>query len=171
MHRSIRKLQTLMHFTNEMGKLSTCKRYTVGATVVPPDFSNVWSIGYNGPPMGQNNDSCRNTPGSCGCVHAEINALMKLSIHRGGIMLCGTCPCERCAGAIVNSWGMRHTVGAVVYCLPYQTKGVDTDGANDGLRVLATGGVMTARFDDLLSETYHDSYMKQIREHLGETRG
>lgn len=97
------KLDVLKRFAIDLANLSHCKRLKVGCIIFPPDFSAIYSIGYNGPPSGLPNDNCYAIPGECGCVHAEANALIKLGNVKDAIMLATTAPCIHCAGLIVNS--------------------------------------------------------------------
>lgn len=90
-------------FATDLSTLSTCKRAQVGCVVFPRDFSEVLAIGYNGPPRGLSHDRCNGMPGRCGCVHAEANAIAKLSTReRDLVMLSTTSPCTSCASLIVN---------------------------------------------------------------------
>lgn len=104
--------------------MSRCKRLQVGAVIIRPDMSEVLGIGYNGPSAGVDNESCRGGEGSCGCIHAEANALIKLRTGGNGLVLLSTdSPCEHCAGLILNTGGR---IGAVVYGRAYRDRtGVD----------------------------------------------
>lgn len=103
MTRRDQKLRIFADFARSLSSLSTCRRASVGCVVVTPTLTEVLSVGYNGPPAGVSNDSCRTDVGECGCVHAEANALVKLKTERVGLLLvCTTSPCERCAGLVVN---------------------------------------------------------------------
>lgn len=122
MTRHDQKLRVFVEFAERLATLSTCKRAQVGCIVVTPDFSEVLSIGYNGPPVGRVNDACRDEIGNCGCVHAEANAIAKLSDRRDSILICTTGPCESCAGLIAN----RKTIREVHYVSEYRyTIGLD----------------------------------------------
>jgi len=102
-NRYIDKLQVFTELATSLAHLSRCSRKQVGAVVVPADLSNVLAIGYNGPPAGEPNDSCRGDEGSCGCIHSEANALVKLSASSKDLILVTTLsPCEHCAGLILN---------------------------------------------------------------------
>lgn len=118
-----RKLKIFVEFARSLGSLSTCRRASVGCVVVTPTLTEVLSIGYNGPPAGLPNDSCRSEVGDCGCVHAESNALVKLRTETSGLlMICTTSPCERCAGLVVNCG----RVSEVLYLEEYRDRsGVD----------------------------------------------
>lgn len=100
----------------DLAQLSTCKRAKVGCVVVPDDLSMVYSIGYNGPPAGEPNDSCTGEQGRCGCVHAEANAVVKLGPVTEAVLVCTTAPCLACAGLIVNC----RKIHCVVYGLAYR---------------------------------------------------
>lgn len=117
------KLKLLTDFTTQLATLSVCKRKQVGCIVVPEDFTRVLAIGYNGPPAGLPNDLCSATEGACGCIHAEMNALLKLSItERTLLMLTTLSPCKLCAGMIINS----QQVKSVLYKIEHS----DTSGNN-----------------------------------------
>lgn len=109
--RLLHKLQTFLRFAFDLSRLSTCKRAQVGCLIVPHDFSEVLSIGINGPSRGRANNACTNVPKNCGCVHAEANALAKLTSKVPSIALCTCAPCVRCAGVILNV----KTIEAVVF--------------------------------------------------------
>jgi deoxycytidylate deaminase len=103
--RLILKTRVMWRFCRSLSKLSTCKRENShnGCIVYPQDFSEILAIGYNGQPAGLPNDECRDTEGGCGCIHAEANAVAKLSTHRENlILMCTMSPCELCAGLIIN---------------------------------------------------------------------
>lgn len=99
--RDFKKLETFVKFTSEIAELSTCKRAKVGAVIIKVDFTQVLSIGYNGPASGLDNDSCNGLVGNCGCCHAETNALIKL--QSPGVLLLTMSPCVLCAAYICNS--------------------------------------------------------------------
>lgn len=102
------KLKLFADFANRLANLSTCRRRSVGCVMCPPDFTAVWAIGYNGPRRGAPNDSCQDTEGSCGCAHAELNAVQKLwPLPDPVVMVCTVTPCVMCANAIVNSGRVR----------------------------------------------------------------
>ena len=98
-----KKRLVFAQFATDLASLSSCKRAQVGAVVFPRDFSEVVAIGYNGPPRGLSHDRCNGEPGRCGCVHAEANAIAKLSTRETDlVMLCTTSPCVQCASLIIN---------------------------------------------------------------------
>jgi deoxycytidylate deaminase len=107
------KLRAFMACARSLGQLTTCRRKPCGALLLPPDFSEILAIGYNGPPAGLPNDSCPGTEG-CGCYHAEENCLVKARRHSAtGLTLVVTrAPCEHCAGLILNSRAVARVVWA-----------------------------------------------------------
>lgn len=86
---------------------STCIRARVGCVITNADKTQVLSIGYNGQARGLQNHCQSVFPGECGCLHAEINALIKA---HGPVLYCTTLPCPNCATAIINA-GVKE-----VYC-------------------------------------------------------
>lgn len=117
MDRFEQKLLVFAQFATDLADLSKCKRRKVGCVVIPSDFSEVLAIGYNGPPKGLPNEMCSAETGDCGCVHAEANAIAKLSTRDKGLkLLCTTSPCHRCAGLIINCG----RIDVVRYVTPYR---------------------------------------------------
>lgn len=154
MSRLYDKLETFWSFAVDLSNLSTCRAKKVGAIVVSHDLSDIHAIAYNGPAMGQNNESCR-APATddrqlarCGCVHAEANAVAKC--RRPGFMMSTTMPCPHCAGLIVNG----RMISAVVYGDDYWTA--------DGLGVMSTAQVESVRWRDL--GRYDDHALKHAFE-------
>lgn len=123
MTRAEQKLQTFATFALRLAELSTCKRRQVGCVIAPPDFTEVYSIGYNGPARGIPNESCDATiVGDCGCVHSECNALGKLYRREPAILIASCAPCLWCARMILNS----PSIERVYYVENYRnTSGID----------------------------------------------
>lgn len=135
MTRAEEKMAVFIRLAVDLAKLSRCKRLSVGCVIIPPDFSEVLAIGYNGPPAGVDNCRCRGNEGTCGCSHSEANALVKLSTSRSGLTLVSTVsPCEQCAGLILNCG----RVSTVVYVEQYRT--------NVGNLLLEEGGIVTNKW-------------------------
>lgn len=102
------------NFARELAKLSTCKRLQVGCLIT--DLREVHAIGYNGPPAGCSHDRCTAQQGGCGCVHAEANAIAKLSSREPDLWLhCTTAPCVLCAGLIINRGNIRNVTYDKMY--------------------------------------------------------
>lgn len=110
------KLQVFRNLARSLADLSRCKRSKIGCVIAPVELTEVLAIGYNGPPSGEDNDSCRGVEGACGCIHAEANALVKLRGGDSGLLLVTSLsPCEHCAGLIVNSNRVRYVIYEGLY--------------------------------------------------------
>lgn len=133
--RSEIKQSLFMNFCTHLSALSTCKRSQLGCIIVPPDYSQILSIGYNGQPRGLNNEGCQFMhPGNCGCVHAEMNALLKCVSSEPCIMFCSESPCVLCAGMIIN----YSKITAVIFKKLYRNQ--------DGLKLLRKAGIGVNHF-------------------------
>ncbi len=151
------KLQAFVRFAQDLSGLSCCKRASCGAVLFPADFSGVAALGYNGPPIGQPNDACRNVQGDCGCAHAEASAIAKLVDRRQPlIMYSTTMPCETCAGLIVNCRAVR----AVVWSKVYRTE--------QGRFIMQDAGVAVRHLDDILA--CDETALKRLLRAWAETR-
>jgi len=83
---------------------SICKVNQVGVVIAPLNLRNIYSFGYNGPVHGENHNICNGISGQCGCLHAEINALLKVQVKDSEkVMFTTTSPCMYCAKAIIQS--------------------------------------------------------------------
>lgn len=95
--------RTFMRMAAALADRSTCRRAHVGALVTDAEGLQVLGIGYNGAPRGLPNGCLRDEQGNCGCVHAEVNALLKApGTIQNKVLYTTTAPCERCAAAILN---------------------------------------------------------------------
>ena len=113
-----------MNLAFELAQRSTCKRLQVGAVIVSQDYSRVYGIGYNGNAKGLPNTCESSTPGDCGCLHAEDNALLKVGEgpEVPKIVFVTHQPCAYCAKRMVNKGGIRK----VYFCEPYRlTRGLE----------------------------------------------
>jgi dCMP deaminase len=118
-----------MAFACALAQRSTCARKQVGAVVTDALGLQVLGIGYNGNARGLPNRCDTDIPGACGCLHAEINALLKAPGTIPGKTLYSTMePCAVCAKAIINSGVVR-----VVYAEAYRD--------HAGLTLLIDAGV------------------------------
>ena len=106
-NRYIEKLGVFANMATRLSALSTCKRKEakVGCVIFPFDCSAIYALGYNGQPAGFPHDACRDEVGDCGCIHAEANAIAKFNndLAQPSILYTTRCPCEACAGLIINS--------------------------------------------------------------------
>src|SRR4051794_31930973 len=117
MQRISRQLM-FMQMAEAASRRSTCFRRNVGAVITVNN--NVVSIGYNGPPSGE--DHCRGNrcvpPGMTGCqraVHAEINAVTRWKTQKFGDvarMYVTESPCKDCARVLQS---LRDAIQSVYY--------------------------------------------------------
>ena len=93
------------NFTNDLASLSKCTERHVAAIITDKKMSQVYSIGLNGGPVGLADCLCV-LDGKYGCIHAEINALVKCrSDALDKVMFVTLSPCVACAAAIINAPG------------------------------------------------------------------
>lgn len=113
-----------------IAKRSIDPRFKVGTVIVTDDNTQVLSVGYNGNQAGGPNEVESLEPGLSGCLHSEINALIKLDYNnpKKKKMYVTLSPCRMCAKAIVNA-----NIGEVVYLEKYRDE--------SGIQILKTSGV------------------------------
>lgn len=104
-------------FAITISKRSIDPRFKVGAVIVTEDNTQVLSIGYNGDQAGGSNEVESLEPGQSGCIHAEINALIKLDYNnpKKKKMYVTLSPCKMCAKAIINA-----NINEVIYLEKYR---------------------------------------------------
>jgi dCMP deaminase len=84
------------------GQLSTATRLKVGCIIVKDD--RIISIGYNGMPSGGSNVCEENGHTKPEVLHAETNAITKLTESgQDAYMFCTAAPCLDCAKLIIQS--------------------------------------------------------------------
>ncbi len=121
--------EVYMRMAEELAKRSTCARLQVGTVVTDQRLENVLAIGYNGNARGLPNKCDSAVPGSCGCIHSEMNALVKAPGNA----------CVMCAKLIINS-GVTHVFYRKAYRDP------------SGIEVLQQGGVVPVLYDKWVRE-------------------
>ena len=85
--------------------MSKCNERHVAAIITDKDLTQVYSIGLNGGPKGLVDCMCA-IDGKYGCIHAEINALVKCTnTDSDKVMFVTLSPCKQCAAAIINAPG------------------------------------------------------------------
>jgi dCMP deaminase len=127
--------EVYMRMAEELAKRSTCMRLQVGTVVTDARLENVVAIGYNGNARGLPNRCDSTVPGHCGCIHSEVNALVKAPGGiRDKVVFVTDSPCVGCAKLMINS-GVTH----VFYRRPYR------DPA--GVELLAHSGVVPVLYD------------------------
>jgi dCMP deaminase len=126
--------EVYMRMAEELAKRSTCARLQVGTVITDEHLEHVVAIGYNGNARGFPNRCDSPTPGSCGCIHSEQNALVKSpGALRGKVAFVTASPCSACAKLMIQA-----NVAYVFYRQAYR------DPA--GLEVLTSGGVTTVHY-------------------------
>jgi deoxycytidylate deaminase len=92
--------EMMMETSYLISSRSTCHLRQVGCITTNIERTEISSIGYNGQVKNSRNCCESSIRGECGCLHAEINALIK---GHGSIMYCTFMPCKTCATAIINA--------------------------------------------------------------------
>lgn len=99
------RAQVFKRFTKDLASLSKCTERHVAAIITDKNMTQVYSIGINGGPKHLADCMC-NISGKYGCIHAEINALIKCnSSESDKVMFVTLSPCKQCAAAIINAPG------------------------------------------------------------------
>jgi len=126
--------EVYMRMAEELAKRSTCARLQVGTVLTDSLLEHVVSIGYNGNARGFPNRCDSPEAGRCGCIHSEMNALVKSPGElRGKVAFVTASPCVMCAKLMVQ---------AHVSHLFYRTAYRDASG----LEVLDQAGVVTVHY-------------------------
>jgi len=97
--------EVYMRMAEELAKRSTCARLQVGTVLTDRLLENVVAIGYNGNARGlPNRCDAPETAGRCGCIHSEMNALVKAPGRlRGKVAFITASPCVMCAKLMVQA--------------------------------------------------------------------
>ena len=130
------KIKVFARFAKDLAKLSKCDERKVAAVITDKDMTQVYSIGLNGGPKGLVDCMC-SIDGKYGCVHAEINALVKcLSTDQDKVMFVTLSPWVSCAAAIINAPG---SFSAVYYMEEWKN--------TEGLKLLKNAGIKCILID------------------------
>ena len=122
--------EVYMRMAEELAKRSTCARLQVGTVITDADLEHVVAIGYNGNARGFPNKCDSTEQGKCGCIHSEMNALVKAPGQmRDKVAFVTASPCAVCAKSMIQA-----NISYVFYRELYR------DPA--GLAVLEQGGVV-----------------------------
>jgi len=126
--------EVYMRMAEELAKRSTCARLQVGTVITDARLEHVLSIGYNGNVRGFPNRCDSDEAGRCGCIHSEMNALVKAPGDlRDKVAFITASPCVMCAKLVVQAH-----VSHVYYRESYRDPG--------GLEVLDRAGVVTVQY-------------------------
>lgn len=132
--------EVYMRMAEELAKRSTCERLQVGTVVTDAQLENVVAIGYNGNAKGLPNRCDSVVPGNCGCIHSEVNALVKAPGGlRNKVVFVTDSPCVMCAKLMINS-GVSHVFFRRTYRDP------------SGVELLAQAGVTPVLYDRWVSD-------------------
>jgi deoxycytidylate deaminase len=124
------RIKSFAAFAQNLAVQSKCKEKQVAAVITDKDMTQVYSIGLNGGPKGLVDCMCA-LEGKYGCVHAEINALIKCrSDAPDKVMFVTLSPCISCAAAIINAPG---SFSAVYYLEEWKN--------TEGLKLLKQAGI------------------------------
>ncbi len=127
--------EVYMRMAEELAKRSTCSRLQVGTVVTDATLENVVAIGYNGNAKGLPNRCDSSVPGNCGCIHSEVNALVKApGSMKDKVVFVSSSPCVMCAKLMINS-GVTHVFYRQLYRDP------------SGVELLAAAGVTPVLYD------------------------
>lgn len=131
-------IQTYLDMAEVLARRSPCKRLHVGVIITDKNLENTVALGYNGPEHGGPN-SCRGTgAGQCGCIHGEMNAIVKAPYDKGDLVMFAThSPCHTCAMLICQS-----KVRKILYKHEYRIK--------DGIYLLRERGLYVERWTDFV---------------------
>ncbi len=126
--------EVYMRMAEELAKRSTCARLQVGTVITDRHLENVVAIGYNGNARGFPNQCDGPTPGNCGCIHSEQNALVKAPGGlREKVAFVTASPCVACAKLMIQA-----RVSYLFYRNDYRDP--------SGLDVLAEADVSTVHY-------------------------
>ncbi|HIN77821.1 MAG TPA: hypothetical protein EYM97_03220 [Gemmatimonadetes bacterium] len=96
--------EVYMRMAEELAKRSTCARLQVGTVITDAGLENVVAIGYNGNARGFPNKCDSTEQGRCGCIHSEMNALVKAPGQmRDKVAFITASPCVVCAKLMIQA--------------------------------------------------------------------
>ena len=124
----------IMDFAMALTRRATCKRFQVGSVITSEDMTQIYAFGYNGTAKGFSHDDCKpDQPGGCGCLHSEINSLIKVRVNDPRKVIFVTAqPCLSCAKAIINSGASK-----IYYRATYRS--------DEGLELFQKAGIEVER--------------------------
>ncbi len=127
--------EVYMRMAEELAKRSTCSRLHVGTVITDARLENVLAIGYNGNAKSLPNRCDSSVPGNCGCIHSEINALVKApGAVKDKVVFVTDSPCTSCSKLMINS-GVTHVYYRKLYRDP------------SGIELMASAGITPVVYD------------------------
>ena len=132
--------QIYMSMAFLLAKRSSCRRLAVGCVITSSDLEQVYSVGYNGNAKGLKNNCDSNQVGNCGCIHSEINALIKCSVKdKNKVVFITDMPCITCSKVLINSG-----LSKLYYNREYRDK--------SGIEQIKSCGIITERIMEFPKE-------------------
>ena len=126
--------EVYMRMAEELAKRSTCSRLQVGTVITNATLEHVVSIGYNGNARGFPNRCDSTEAGKCGCIHSEMNALVKSHGQmRDKVAFVTASPCVMCAKLMIQA-NVSHLFFREMYRVPA------------GLEILERAGVVVVHY-------------------------
>ena len=124
-----------MSMAHNIARRSIDPAFQVGCIIVTQDNQQILALGYNGMERGGANSVDSLERGKSGCIHAEINSLVKLDYNnpKRKIVYVTLSPCLQCFRLLINAG-----IDEVVYDNEYR----DTTG----LKILRNAGIKVTRF-------------------------
>jgi len=106
-----------MNVAKEISRRSCDAKLQVGCIIVSADNTSVLAVGYNGTYKGGPNRRESMENGKSGCIHSEVNALIKADYNfpKPKHMYTTHSPCLECSRLIINA-----DIKRVVYEIPYR---------------------------------------------------
>jgi dCMP deaminase len=96
--------EVYMRMAEELAKRSTCDRLQVGTVITDANLEHVLAAGYNGNVRGFPNQCDSSEAGKCGCIHSEMNALVKAPGDvPDKVAFITASPCAMCAKLMVQA--------------------------------------------------------------------
>ena len=129
-----KRIEVFKAFTQQLASLSKCTERQVAAIITNRSLTQVHSIGINGGPKGLADCMCV-IDGKYGCIHAEMNALIKDRYNeKAKVMFITLAPCKQCAAAIINA---PSSFSAVYYFEDWKE--------DSGIKLLKSAGITVAK--------------------------
>lgn len=120
----------------DLSKRSSCRRLSVGTVITTTDFRKILAWGYNGNACGLPNTCDSDTPGACGCLHSETNAIINCDSPRTveKFVFITHSPCVMCSKSLINLGNVKK----VFYLEEYRDK--------TGLNFLMQAGIEVVHY-------------------------
>ncbi len=131
-----------VEYVRALAKKSVCKRRGVACMIINKVSGETLSWSTNGP-AGDVPELCSGIKDGCGCIHSEVNTILKARNtgpclrDRRAVMIATRAPCVPCASAIVNCG----YIGEFIYLDP-------SEPGADGLAMLRRFGIQVRHHND-----------------------